>query len=51
MIKNCSTCDYCLWNFLHNGYVCGNEDSLLYGTDIDDWLDGSCDKWTAESEG
>lgn len=50
MIKDCSTCDYCQWNFLNNGYVCENEDSPYYSGDIDDWLDGCCDKWFNESE-
>ena len=50
MIKDCSTCVYCEWSRLHKGYVCENEDSSYYG-DIDDWLDGCCDKWVNESEG
>lgn len=49
MIKECSTCDYCQWSKFNHGYVCENEDSPNYG-DIDDWLDGICDKYKAESE-
>lgn len=50
MIKECSTCLYCQWDLLHHGYVCENEDSQFYGVDIDDWLDGICDKYKTESE-
>lgn len=50
MEKDCSTCDYCEYSLLHNEYVCENEDSLYYGVDIDDWLDGGCDRWVAKSE-
>lgn len=50
MIKDCSTCDYCQWDKLNNGYVCKNEDSPSYGNDINDWLDGYCDKWFNKSE-
>lgn len=52
MIKECSTCHYCQWSSLNHGYVCvcDNEDSLSCEVDIDDWLDGICDKYRAESE-
>lgn len=49
MNKECSTCYYCQWNLLHHGYVCENENSPEYKTEID-WLDGICDRWANDKE-
>ena len=44
MDKTCMECKYSEWDKEKKEYVCKNEDSRFYATDIE-WHDQTCDKW------